>query len=222
MGLPYLLLLTIGLSLLPSALKAQPDSPFAEEVRIIQAYDQIYPPPEDPILFTGSSSIRLWQSLQQDFGRYKVLNRGIGGAVIQDIKRHLDALVIAYKPRQLVLYVGENDLMQEGVTADTILQRTQNLLTEIQHKLPDTPILYLSIKPSPSRAEHLATAREANRKIEAHLATQPGISYIDIFNPMLKEGQPRPGLFVADMLHMNTKGYRLWKKALKRHLIKAK
>lgn len=222
MALHCSFLLIFGLGLFPFGLQAQPEKPFAKEVRIIQAYDQIYPPAENPILFTGSSSIRLWKGLQQDFGRYNVLNRGIGGAVIQDIQRYLDALVFAYKPRQLVLYVGENDLMQAGVNADTILQRTQQLLSKIRQKLPDTPILYLSIKPSPSRAEQLTTAREANRKIQAYLATQPDIRYIDISTSMLKDGKPRSELFVADMLHMNEKGYLQWKKALKRHLKKEK
>lgn len=89
----------------------QEKPPFWSDVQAIKAYDQIYAPPKNPILFVGSSSIRLWVDFSATFKNYTVLNRGIGGAVTKDIDRYLGDLVFPYQPRQIVLYVGENDLL---------------------------------------------------------------------------------------------------------------
>jgi lysophospholipase L1-like esterase len=200
---------------------AQEHPAFWEDVQAIKEYDNIYNPPDNPILFIGSSSIRLWDNLERTFAKYVVLNRGIGGSEINHIINYADDIIFPYNPRQIVIYIGENDLVVEGTTADSILTRTKMLFQIIRAKLPDIPIVYLSIKPSPSRTTYLEVAETANALIENYIITQNNITYIDIFHPMLnKEGKPRTELFIEDMLHMNKKGYKIWRKKLKRHLIK--
>lgn len=193
-------------------------APFYDDVQTIKAYDRMFAPVKDPIVFVGSSSIRKWDDLQLSFGSYNVLNRGIGGAVIDNIIYYANELIFAYKPRQIVIYVGENDL--PGSLPDTILAKTKRLIGLIRSKLPETPIAYISLKPSPVRSEFLEKCRQTNELLKAWLAAEKNIDYVDIFTPMLKDGKPMPDLFVNDMLHMNAKGYAIWEKKLKPKLKK--
>ena len=191
-----------------------------DDVQTIKNYDKIYKPPAHPVLFVGSSSIRKWDNVQQVFANYNALNRGIGGAVINDIIYYADDLIFAYQPKQIVIYVGENDLVAESETADTVLNRTIKLFRLIRAKLPDVPIAYISLKPSPSRDKFQGKAIKANLLIKQFLASQQNAAFIDIFPQMLQNGKSRPELFVADMLHMKPEGYAIWQKAVKPYLIK--
>ncbi|WP_131539189.1 GDSL-type esterase/lipase family protein [Pedobacter nototheniae] len=200
---------------------AQKKPAYWDDVQAIKHYDAMYKAPVNPVLFVGSSSIRKWDDLTQVFAKYNGLNRGIGGAVINDITFYLKDIVFPYQPRQIVLYVGENDLPDEKVTPDTVLNRTINLYKSIRAKLPNTPIVYISIKPSPSRDKFRAKAIASNQLIEKYLAGQQNVVFVDIFKPMLtKTGALRPELFLEDMLHMNAQGYAIWRKAIEPKLIK--
>jgi lysophospholipase L1-like esterase len=210
-------LLTLALIVCISTVRAQR---YQEDVNTILRWDKMYAPPANPILFTGSSSIRKWDDLERTFSSYVVLNRGVGGTVTNDIIYYADKIIFPYHPRQIVLYVGENDLVEKGVNADTVFNRFKNLYNIIRNKLPDISIVYISIKPSPSRVQFLSTARQANSMIKDYIAKQRKIAFVDIFQPMLdRNGNPRKELFVDDMLHMNAQGYAIWQKAVRPHLI---
>jgi len=203
--------------------KAQNKPPFWQDVQNIKSYDQMYKPPIHPILFVGSSSIRKWDNLQLDFGKYNVLNRGVGGTVINDIIYYLNDIVFPYEPRQIVLYVGENDVVNEANTADTILNRTIRLYTLIRAKMPEVPLVYIAMKPSPSREKFVQKVIDANTKIKTYLAKEKNTAFVDVFPLMLdKKGKMRPELFVGDMLHMKPGGYAIWKKAVEPYLLKYK
>lgn len=191
-----------------------------EDVEALRHFDNMYQYPAHPIVFVGSSSIRKWDGLQVAFGKYNVINRGIGGAVVNDITFYLNDLVFKYNPRQIVIYVGENDLVSDNVTADTVLHRTKKLFSEIRKKLPDTPVVYIAMKPSPSRDKFMPKAKAANALVQKFLSTEKNCVFVDIYNPMLKDGKSRPEFFVEDMLHMNQAGYALWEKKVKKYLLK--
>ncbi|RDC54913.1 GDSL family lipase [Pedobacter chinensis] len=194
---------------------------FWNDVQTIKKYDQMYKPPVHPVLFIGSSSIRKWDDLTQVFAKYNALNRGIGGAVTNDITFYLNDIVFPYDPRQIVIYVGENDLPNEKTTPDSVLNRTINLYQSIRAKLPSVPIVYISIKPSPSREKFKEKGVAANALIKEFLSKEPYTKFVDVYSLMLtKDGKMRPELFVDDMLHMNAAGYAIWKKAVQKHLIK--
>ncbi|SEM76243.1 Lysophospholipase L1 [Chitinophaga rupis] len=202
-------------------LQAQDKPRFWDDVQTIKQFDKMYNPPAHPILFTGSSSIRKWDDLERTFASYVVLNRGIGGAIVNDITFYLNDIVFPYHPRQIVLYVGENDLPDEASTADSVLQRTERLFHLIRNKLPDVPIVYISMKPSPSREKFQQKAIEANALIKDFLSKEKQTVFIDVFHAMLTaDGKTRPELFVSDMLHMNAKGYQIWKELVEPHLLK--
>jgi lysophospholipase L1-like esterase len=216
-----ILLCSLLLAVSVTALQAQDKPRFWDDVQTIKQYDKMYNPPAHPILFTGSSSIRKWDDLERTFASYVVMNRGIGGAIVNDITFYLNDIVFPYHPRQIVLYVGENDLPDEATTADSVLIRTERLFHLIRNKLPEVPIVYISMKPSPSREKFQQKAIEANALIKDFLGKEKQTVFIDVFHAMLTaDGKTRPELFVSDMLHMNAKGYQIWKELVEPHLLK--
>lgn len=199
---------------------AQEKPRFWDDVQTIKKYDEIYQPNKNPILFVGSSSIRKWDHVQEVFGHYNVINRGIGGAVIDDIIFYLDDLVFAYKPREIVIYVGENDLPNEQETPEIILDKTKQLFNAIRVKLPEVPIIYIALKPSPVRAKYLQKCKESNDLIAKFIRSQDKASFLDVYSLMMKDGKTMPEIFVRDMLHMNLAGYKIWEKVIQPYLIK--
>jgi len=199
---------------------AQEKRQYDADIEAIRNYDKIYTPAPNPVVFAGSSSIRKWDHLQVAFGNYNVINRGIGGAVIEDISYYLNDLVFTYKPRQIVLYVGENNLPDDKETAETILAKTVALYGAIRAKLPDVSIVYIAMKPSPVRDKYQQKCKAANDLISKFLSTEKNAVFVDVFTPMLLNGKSRPELFVEDMLHMNAAGYSLWEKLVAPFLLK--
>ena len=187
-----------------------PADRFEKEIAAFEAADRTQPPPKDAVLFIGSSSIRLWKSLAADFPNIAVINRGFGGSQIADSTRYADRIVIPYHPRRVVFYAGDNDLAV-GKPPETLLADFEAFVTKVHSELPDVPISYISIKPSPLRWKLVDKMRKANALIEAYIKSGKNLDYIDVFTPMLgPDGQPRPELYRPDHLHMVAKGYELW------------
>lgn len=215
------LLLSTSLLLVFSANSFSQDKPaYWNDIQAIKSYDGIYNPPKNPILFIGSSSIRLWVDFNKAFANYTVLNRAIGGAVTKDVDRYLEDIVFPYQPKQIVIYVGENDLIK-AASGEEVFEDFKKLYADLRSKLPVVPIVYISIKASPSRAQYLEKAKKVNLLVSQFLKTEKNTVYIDVYQPMLdKNGNMRPELFKEDMLHMNAAGYQIWNKLLKPYLLK--
>lgn len=191
---------------------------FENEIVAFEKADKENFPPNNAILFTGSSSIRLWENLAESFPTKKIINRGFGGSGLSDLIYYADRIVYPYKPKQIVIYSGENDIAA-GKTPEQVVADFKNLFTAIRQKLPNTPIAFISMKPSPSRADKLAQVKEANQLISDFLKTRKKAMYINVFDKMLgNDQQPRPELFVADKLHMNEEGYEIWAQTIKPYL----
>lgn len=173
--------------------------------------DQTAPPTTGAVLFVGSSTIRLWGHLQQDFSSISVvMNRGFGGSTMNDCSLLVRDLVTRYKPRQILVYAGDNDLA-EGRSPQQVLASFQAFVQVVREELPSAQLAYISVKPSPSRMALMPKIRETNTLLANYVKTLPSAKYIDIFTPMLDaDGNPRKELFLGDMLHMNTSGYALW------------
>ncbi len=180
-----------------------------DEVRAYEAADAAKPPPAHPVLFVGSSTIRMWSNLDAAFPRHTVLNRGFGGSQMSDALFYFDRLVARYEPSLIVLYEGDNDLA-EGKTVSQVFSDYTNFLSLVETKLPGTDVALVAVKPSPSRTQVLPQMADLNSRLET-LADGRHIRFIDVYGPMLNaSNQPRPELFLADMLHMNATGYALW------------
>jgi lysophospholipase L1-like esterase len=196
--------------------------PFYKEIQEFKKADSSSFPPANAILLVGSSSFRKWTDVQEYFPGYKIINRGFGGSTFPDVIGYAPDVIIPYKPKQLLVYCGDNDLASsDTISPETVAGRFKALFHVIRAKLPKTNIAFVSIKPSPSRA-HLATKMvDANKLIKAFLARQKNTAYIDVYNKMLlPNGKAKPEIFLSDSLHMNDKGYAIWQKAIKPYLKK--
>jgi hypothetical protein len=160
-----------------------------------------------PVVFYGSSSIRLWTTLSVDMKRDDVLNLGFGGSTLEACVYFYDRLACAARPRSLVLYAGDNDL-GDGKCPEQVLA----------YCLPGVPYTFISIKPSPARAAITDCIYAANSEILAEIAKRPEADFIDVFTSMLdRNAKPRPELYQEDGLHLNRAGYDLWTKIVLEH-----
>jgi lysophospholipase L1-like esterase len=199
----------LALVLAPSALAA-PEKWTAAIDKFTQA-DATNPPPTGGVVFVGSSSIVKWTTLQKDFPREKVIQRGFGGSELADSVYYADRIVTPYKPRAVVVYAGDN-VLNAGKTPEQVFADFKALVAKIHGSVPNARIVFIAIKPSPSRWKIREKGERANALIAAECAKDPKrLRFVDIWKPMLDaKGQPRPELFVADMLHMNPEGYKIW------------
>jgi lysophospholipase L1-like esterase len=179
--------------------------------------DRASPPEPGAVLFTGSSSIRLWGSLEEDMAPLRVLNRGFGGSHVDHVSHYAARIVHPYAPSAVVLYAGDNDLAEgTGKTAESVFADFQRFVARVREKVPDAPIYFVSIKPSVLRFERWPVMRDANARIRAFAEATEGVEYVDVATPMLRDsGEPRPELFAIDGLHLSEEGYALWTSVVK-------
>ena len=200
----------------PAATPAASDR-WEQAIRDFEAQDRKRAPTPGGIVFIGSSSIRLWK-LAESFPGLPAINRGFGGSELADSVRYADRIVIAYRPRIVVLYAGDNDLAS-GKSPERVSADFKQFVAKVHAALPKTRIVYVGIKPSLSRWKLIDKVRDANRRIKEFAAADPRVVFIDVEKPMLGlDGKPRPELFQPDGLHLNAAGYRLWSDLLRPHL----
>ncbi|WP_075096773.1 GDSL-type esterase/lipase family protein [Planctomyces sp. SH-PL14] len=191
-----------------------------KEIRKFEDSDVSKPPAAGGIVFTGSSTIRLWD-LAKSFPDLPVINRGFGGSQMNDAAHFAPRTVLPYHPKAVVLYSGDNDIKNKK-TAETVVGDLKAFCQVVHEHLPETKILMLSIKPSPSRWSMIEEQREANRLATEFARTTNYLQVIDVEPVMMgKNGEPDPALFVKDMLHMSEEGYARWTALLKPHLREA-
>ena len=196
--------------------------PFINEVNYFKKLDSLQAPPKDPILFIGSSSFTNWKDVQDYFPAHTILNRAFGGSSLPHLLLYAEEVIFRYHPKQIVIYCGENDLTGgPTINADSILFRFQRLHALIRSRLPQVPVVYLSMKPSPSRRKYLATMQEGNTKINAFIREQAHTKFVDVYSSMITAaGEINASIFLSDSLHMNKKGYQIWQPLIEPFLIK--
>ncbi|MCR6722246.1 MAG: GDSL-type esterase/lipase family protein [Chitinophagaceae bacterium] len=201
---------------------AQTDIPFGVEIRAFRAKDSAQMPSKGQILFVGSSSFTNWTDVQDYFPEYPIINRGFGGSSLPDVIRYADDVIFKYDPSQIVIYCGENDLAGSNTeTADTVFNRFKVLFGMIRAKYPKVPVVFVSLKPSPSRAHLMPEMLKANVAIRNFLKKKKKTDFVDVYHAMLtSEGKPMPDIFLKDELHMNAKGYAIWQEKIKPYLKK--
>jgi len=207
-----------GLVLSVSA--ATPKSPerWEKEIRQFEDQDRSHHPQPGAILFTGSSSIRLWKTLKTDFPKRYVLGRGFGGSEMSDLNHYIERVVFPYSPRQILVYEGDNDLAS-GKTPEQVLGDFQTFVSRIRERLPRVRIDYIAIKPSKARWHLFDQIKTTNESIARWAKTQRRVGYIDVFTPMLRSsGELRIELFQSDGLHLNADGYALWTQIIRRRI----
>lgn len=177
--------------------------------------------PSGVVLFAGSSTFTMWNSLATDFPESKVLNRAFGGSMMTDLLYYFGQVVAPYSPRQVVLYEGDNDLHETGKSADEFFEEVVAMCRLINVYYPNARILLVSVKPSPSRTATFPKYEAANALMKSYADKYAHIDYADTWTPMLKtDGTPDTSYFLSDRLHMNASGYAIWKTVLEPFLLK--
>ncbi|UZR97301.1 GDSL-type esterase/lipase family protein [Chondrinema litorale] len=180
--------------------------------------DRQNPPKQGEILFIGSSSFTLWKNVAGYFPSKEIINRGFGGAQTRDVLFYKERLILPYQPSQVVIYIGENDL-SVGKTASETAYSVEKLINCILQQFPNTSIVYISIKPSPSKWDLKDKMQDTNKLISAFIAQNKKVEFVDVWDSMLDEdGKPPMSIFLEDSLHMNDKGYAIWQKKIAPHL----
>jgi lysophospholipase L1-like esterase len=189
---------------------------FDEEVRALEIKARQSLP--GGTVFYGSSSIRLWNTLEVDFGPLNPVNLGFGGATLAACAWHFERIVLPARPRALVIYAGDNDL-GEGRQPEEVCLFFNALSEKIQQHLPGVSVTFLSIKPSPSRWNIVSSIRLANTFIAEAIGSRSGFQFVDATAAMLTpDGKPDMSLYEADGLHLSLTGYERWHRQLAERL----
>ena len=210
-------LLPLVLSLALGACAPLPDvrERWHEVLEAFAEADAAAPPQPGGVLFVGSSSVRRWEGLPEALPGLALVNRGVDGVELAEVSLHARDLVGPYAPRLIVVYAGDNDLAQ-GRSPEAVLAAYRAFVAEVHALQPDTPIVFVAIKPSLARLPLLGAIQTANELIAAYSGEQEALTFLDVFSPMLgADGLPRRELFVADGLHLSAAGYALWLELLR-------
>lgn len=201
---------------------AQNHFPFWNDIQNFKKQDSLHAPPSHPVLFVGSSSFTKWTDVQNYFPGYIIINRGFGGSTLLDVIRYEKEVIFKYHPKEIVIYCGENDLAaSDTVSARTVYLRFVKLFSDIREQYPLVPVVFISMKPSPSRWHLRKKMMDGNRLIENYLKKDKHADFISVWNAMLgADGKPKPNIYIEDQLHMNAKGYAIWQKLIQPYLIK--
>jgi hypothetical protein len=195
------------LSLLAQTALAQDPKRFEKEIDAFTNADKTNPPPKKAILFIGSSTIRKWTTLVEDFPGRKVFNRGFGGSQMSDAVYYFDRIVAPYQPGLIVLYEGSNDI-NDHKTPQHVCDNFKAFVAKVHEQLPQARLDFISILTTPVRAAQVEQVKEANRLIREYISHDEKLAYIDAFPAMLgPDGKPDEALFLPDRLHPNAKGY---------------
>ena len=204
----------------PADLQGQvvPSSPYAatrdyakweKEIAAYEAADRRSPPPKGGVLFIGSSTIRLWKTLADDFPDYDVINRGFGGTEIVDSTHFADRLIFSHEPRQIFLRAGGNDIHAGRLPRD-VAEDFAEFVRVVHARLPKTEILFIALSPAPARWSEGDKCRELNRLIREMALGMPRVGFVVAYDISLApDGRARPELFVKDRLHFAAEGYKL-------------
>ncbi len=199
--------------------KAQSDDPtvWEDDIRALEASTA---GPVGSVIFTGSSSIRLWRSLADDMAPLPVIRRGFGGAKMGDAVHYASRLVAAEAPAAIVVFVGTNDIVPGKVKPSSeLLQDYRKLVSNIWQVHSSVPIYYIAITPSPSRWSVWEHAQSTNAMIAEYIASESGLHYIDTGPLLLHNGEPNPDNYVFDGLHLNVNGYAVWTNVIRKRLL---
>jgi hypothetical protein len=182
------------------------------QIRAFEQADRSHPPEHGAILFTGSSSIRYWCTLQHDMAPLRVINRGFGGCHLAHVTQYAERMIFPYRPRAIVLYAGENDLCWPSrKTPESVFEDFKNLFALIRERRPGTHLYYLSIKRALFRRSRWPAIDRANRLIREFADAHESVAFIDVSTPMLDSwDNPLPEYLPWYRIHMTPQGYALW------------
>ena len=219
----YLFVFVLFLGILTATAQTTSTIPFQEEINVFIKKDSIAMPADNSILFVGSSSFNYWKDISNYFPGYAIINRGFGGSSLTDIIHFNQETILKYKPKQIYIYCGENDIAaSDTITPQIVFERFKTLHSIIRTHLGNNiPVMYVSIKPSVARWSMEDKFVTANSLIRNFINKQKQTQFLDVHSAMLDtNGEVYKDIFIADKLHMNAKGYAIWQKIIAPTLVK--
>ena len=196
----------------------------AAEINAFLKADRKQMPPAGAVLFMGSSSVRLWDTLAQDIPEIPVINRGFGGSQIYESTLYLDRIAVPYRPKVIVLFAGTNDLAYGNKGPQQVLAEYKDFVAKAHAALPDARLVYISISPTVARWKNEANILETNHLIQEFTLQNNSrtmkLNFIDTHAQLLTaDGLPQPALLRADGLHFNAAGYRVFTAIVKPRIL---
>ena len=190
-----------------------------KEIAAFEASDRKCFPRPGGIVFVGSSTIRIWKSLERDFPGYGTLNRGFGGSQLPDSTHFAPRILLPYQPRQIVLFAGTNDINAKRKPRQ-VAQDFSDFVLTVRQLLPRTRISFIELTSSPSRWAQRDAVVETNAIIQ-RLCQRNGVDFIPVREKLFGPSrEPRPELFITDKLHLNADGYKILADAVRPFLSK--
>ncbi|MCX5645472.1 MAG: GDSL-type esterase/lipase family protein [Phycisphaerae bacterium] len=209
-----ILFLAAGVSRAGDKPPADPDpNRFAQEIKAFAEWDSKNAVPANPVLFVGSSSIRLWRT-HESFPDLPVINRGFGGSQISDVIHFADRIVLPYQAKVIVFFAGGNDIAA-GKSAQRVFDDYRRFVRLVHASQPAVRVVFLAINPSQSRWSFWPEVKKVNGLVEEFCQGDPRLVFADFSASFLDaDGTPNSSLFLEDQLHLNAEGYAVWTKAL--------
>ena len=192
----------------PAAEAGPPATKWEEEIAAYEKLDREAPVLPGGIVLLGSSNIRMWTTLADDFPGMNVVNRGVGGCRLVELAEFAPRLVAAAKPRVIVVGAGTNDVNAGTATAE-IRGAFDRLVDALRRDHPEATIAFLAISPTVKRWEQLDRQVAANEAIKASIDARRDakLVYLDANTAFLgADGRPAPECFLDDMQHPSTIG----------------
>ena len=222
----YLVFLS-NLSCSPFSKYSQSNRQFEEEVSILERLDVEEKAGEKDILFIGSSSIRLWDNINEDMYPYSSVKRGYGGAHFYDLIHFSERLVKNHTPKAILIFVANDITGSNGLTnfVSDLSPKEVKRLFKLNYKLirgihKHIPIFLIETTPTQKRWKVWSEILKSNKKLESFCKKEPNLYYIGTRDKFIGvDGLPIKSLFLNDELHLNTDGYKLWSNIIKTKLI---
>ena len=179
---------------------------FADQIKSMLDEDRSAPPPQNAILFIGSSIFRQWTNVKEHMAPLPVFNRAFGGSRTWEVLHYMDQIVLPYRPRIIVYYTGSNDV-NAGQPAQAIVGRTMEFMMRAHTALPATRIYYVAINRSPDKRDKWDVVDAVNAQMKTTASSTPYLDYIDLNPVLFKHGEPRMELYRPDGLHFHPPAY---------------
>lgn len=210
--------LVVVVLIMTTSIAAQDPARFADEVVDIQKkYDTLWDNSKETIVFTGSSSVRIWHDLQERFPTHQIVNSGFGGSQASDLLHYTQELILKYRPEKVFIYEGDNDIA-DGKSSKEIINNISSIVKKVRAQDATTEIVLIAAKPSIARWSLKRDYKRLNRNFRKLSRRDVQMNYADVWKPMLTKGKVKEELFIEDGLHMNAQGYEIWYEALKSYV----
>lgn len=191
-----------------------------KDIQVFDSLNLVEIPDENSLLVAGSSSVRLWDSIQSDLAPYEVIRRGYGGARLTDFNYYAHRIILPGHYKAILLFVG-NDITggDHDRTPREVFLLYKLLMKQLKEKNPETPLFWIEVTPTPSRWQVIGEVILAGDMIRDYCRRNEDLYFIETYDIFMNEEQmPDSAYFRNDMLHLNREGYEIWSERIKQSL----